>query len=89
MGVETYPYPQDTDYPAGTYSDSSSGFDMSGLLGGLLGGVFSAFGQRSANKANLRIARENRAWQKMMSDTAVQRRMKDLAAAGINPILAG
>ena len=46
-------------------------------LGSIIGGIFSAFGQRSANKANLAIARENRAFQREMSNTAVRRRMRD------------
>lgn len=54
-----------------------------------ISGVTSALGQKSANDANIKIAREQMAFQKEMSDTTVQRRMSDLEAAGINPILAG
>ena len=60
------------------------------IMGGaMLGGsLLGAEGQRSANKANLQIAREQMKFQERMSNTAHQRAVKDMQAAGLNPLLA-
>lgn len=60
------------------------------LLGGIpdiIGGVIGGLGQSSANKQNVKLAREQMAFQERMSATEIQRRAADLKAAGLNPML--
>lgn len=58
------------------------------LAGDIIGAGLGYLGSKKQNKAAKSMAREQMAFQERMSNTAFQRRVKDMRAAGINPLLA-
>lgn len=73
----------------GALGDVSSGiggiFDP---ISGLIGGISSIFGGNSANKKAAQQAQAQMNFQERMRDTQYQSKVKDLMAAGLNPMLA-
>ena len=63
------------------------GGPVGGLVGSLGAGLLSSKGASDRNEQQIASTREQMAWQERMSNTAHQREVKDLAEAGLNPIL--
>lgn len=74
--------------PGASYASIFGGSDAANTALSFIPGVGDYMASKDANEKNLASAREQMAFQERMSNTGYQRAVKDMQAAGLNPMLA-